>query len=187
MRTTSYRITPLRKSGPGNAHIRRFLLSWQKSGASTRARRNASRRGTGCSTGSGTAPSSRRCLTGWMIRSPKHSVLLDTRAKSSRATHHTFFIPLKHHRGEACHPKHLLSGDACYQVILSIRKRLPSGDACYPKCLLSGDIYHPEALTIRRFLLLGDAYRKKERMHLYWGHPLSSVIKDVLHRRFTSL
>ena len=24
-------------------------------------------------------------------------------------------------------------------------------------------------------------------MHLYWGHPLSSVIQDVLRRRFTSL
>ena len=121
------------------------------------------------------------------IRSPKHSVLLDTRAKSYRATHHAFFIPLKHHRGEACHPKQLLSGDACHQVILSIREHLPSGDARYPKCLLSSVIYHPEALTIRRFLLLGDAYRKKVRMHLYWGHPLSSVIKDVLRRRFTSL
>ena len=155
MRTTSYRITPLRKRGQGNAQIRRFLLSWRKSGASTRARRNASRRGTGCSTGSDTAPSSRRCRTGWMIRSPKHSVLLGTRAKSSRATHHAFFIPLKHHRSDACH-----------QVILSIREHLPSGDARYPKCLLSSVIYHPEALTIRRFLLLGDAYRKKERMYL---------------------
>ena len=76
------------------------------------------------------------------IRSPKHSVS-EIRTKSSRATHHAFFIPLKHHR---C--------DACYQVIISIRKHLLSGDACYPKCLLSGDIYHPEALTIRRFLLL---------------------------------
>ena len=137
MRTTSYRITPLWKSVPGNAHIRRFLLSWQKSGASTRARRNASRRGTGCSTGSGTAPSSRRCRTGWMIRSPKHSVS-EIRTKSSRATHHAFFILLNHHRGEACH-----------QVILSIREHLPSGDARYPKCSLSGVIYHPKALTNR--------------------------------------
>ena len=169
MRTTSYRITPLWKSVPGNAHIRRFLLSWQKSGALTRARRNASRRGTGCSTGSDTAPSSRRCRIGWMIRSPKHSVS-EIRTKSSRATHHAFFIPLKHHRSDACH-----------QVILSIREHLPSGDARYPKCLLSGGIYYPEILTIRRRL------SQKERMHLYWGHPLSSVIKDVLRRRFTSL
>ena len=72
------------------------------------------------------------------IRSPKHSVLLDTRAKSSRATHHAFFIPLKYHRS-----------DACYQVILSIREHLPSGDARYPKCSLSGVIYHPKALTNR--------------------------------------
>ena len=136
MRTTQYRITPLRKSVPGNAHIRRFLLSWQKSGASTRARRNASRRGTGCSTGSGTAPSSRRCRTGWMIRSPKHSVS-EIRTKSSRATHHAFFIPLKHHRGEACHPKQLLSGDACYQVIFTIRRLLQSGDSYYQETLIA--------------------------------------------------
>lgn len=132
MRTTSYRITPLWKSVPGNAHIRRFLLSWQKSGALTRARRNASRRGTGCFTGSGMPPSSHRCRTGWMTRSPKHSVS-EIRTKSSRATHHAFFIPLKHHRGEACHPK-----------TLTIKRLLTSEDT-----------------TIRRLLESEDAYRKK--------------------------
>ena len=141
MRTTSYRITPLWKSVPGNAHIRRFLLSWQKSGASTRARRNASRRGTGCSTGSGTAPSSRRCRTGWMIRSPKHSVS-EIRTKSSRATHHAFFIPLKHHRGEACHPKTLTIKRLLTSEDTTIRRHLESEDAYRKKrgCTFDGDI-----------------------------------------------
>ena len=141
MRTTSYRITPLRKRGQGNAHIRRFLLSWRKSGASTRARRNASRRGTGCSTGSDTAPSSRRCRIGWMIRSPKHSVS-EIRTKSSRATHHAFFIPLKHHRGEACHPKTLTIKRLLTSEDTTIRRHLESEDAYRKKrgCTFDGDI-----------------------------------------------
>ena len=76
------------------------------------------------------------------IRSPKHSVLSEIRAKSSRATHHAFFIPLKHHRGEACHPKTLTIKRLLTSEDTTIRRHLESEDAYRKKrgCTFDGDI-----------------------------------------------